>query len=173
MTKKLSLKKRLDELFTMLKEKNTRRPDDGVKQQRKKKRAVIRLLAKPLNTAFEETGLDAENDDDWKKLAVFLSAAVFGGRGPGHPKRWSTKKLRRLTAEFDKIRVKHPSFTEERCCKELIRESGGEYNKVTKATTLRRVLQTAKRQQSLEREIASLKSNDGLAGVSKLTKGKY
>jgi len=130
----------------------------------------LELFEKASATAFEKTGLDPENDDDWKTLALFFSLAVFGGPSPGQPKRWPSSKLRRLLTDYAKIHAKHPNFSEEKCCGELIRDGGGQYNEVENAKTLMRVLQTAKREQSFERQMASLNSDDVLAGVSKLKK---
>lgn len=173
MMKNVSVKKRIDVLLRALKVLKSRVPGDGVWQRRKKTKTAKRLagrLVRASDIAFEKAGLDVDKNEDWKILAVFLSAAAFGARGPGHPKKWTKKKLRRLLADFGNIHAKHPDFSEERCCKELIQESGGQYNKVDNAKTLRRVLQTAKRQESLSRQIDSLESGEVFAGVSKLTK---
>lgn len=169
----MSVKKRIDVIFRAVKVFNSRALDNGVRRERKITRTTERLTRRLVNSAaiaFEKTGLDIDNGDDWKTLALFFSAAVFGGRGRGHPKKWSRKRLQRLLIDFSNIRAKHPGFSEERCCEELIRESGKQYNKVDNGKTLRRVLQTAKRQQSLNRQIASLESHGVLSGVSKLPK---
>ena len=176
MTKKLSVRKRIDEILRAVKAFNSRVPADGVRQRRKKTKTtkqLVRRLVRASAIAFEKAGLDVDKDEDWKTLALFFSAAVFGGRGPGHPKKWSTKTLQRLLVDFSKIQAKHPDLSEEDCCKELIRESGRQYNKVDNAKTLRRALQNAKRQERVNREIALLESRVVLAGVSKLTKKRH
>ena len=176
MMKKVPLRKRIDVILNVQRASTERALKGGVKKGHAKPRInkkLVKILMRATAKAFEKAGLDVDSDDDWKTLAALLSAAAFGGRDRGQPKKWSKKKLRRLVVDVANIQAKHPTFSEENCCKELIRESGGEYNKVSNAETLRRVLQTAKLQSSLSSQIASLKSAPIVAGVSKILKGKF
>ena len=77
---------------------------------------------------------------------IILLMAVFGGPGPGQPKRRSKKKLRRLRHAIDEIRKeKDPEPTEKECCEILKKRNAerGRYDDL-KATTLLRILQKAK-----------------------------
>jgi hypothetical protein len=172
MLKKPSLRKRIDIIFRALKAKHSRSSVNDLSGPKKDRaiKKLNKLLAKSSAVAFEKAGLDVDKDEHWRLLTLLFCAAVYGGPGRGHPKKWSTKKLRRLLADIGDVKAEHSTFSEEKSCGELIRKNGKQYNKVTNARTLRRLLQVAKRQQSLSREIASLKSVELLAGVPKLNK---
>lgn len=171
--KKPPLAGRIDKLFRVLKAKRFRPSTDdaGLSEKDAAMKKLVKLFTKASAVAFEKAGLDVDEDEDWKFLARIFCAAVYGGRGRGHPKKWSRKKLRRLLADIGDVQAQHPTFSEEKSCGELIRKSGKQYNKVTNARTLRRVLQAAKRQ-NLGSEIDPLESVGLLAGVSKLSKKK-
>jgi hypothetical protein len=103
-------------------------------------------FARAANRACKTLGVALESDQDWKFLMIILVFAVFGGPGPGQPKRWSKKELRRLRHAIDEIRKeKDPEPTEKECCEILIKGKAdhGRYDDL-KATTLVRVLQNAK-----------------------------
>lgn len=114
----------------------------------KAKGEAARLLYKPLKRAFADAGLNMRVDGDWKTLSIRLAAVMYGGRGPGQPKRWTKKRLRKLVEQIDKIKLEYGKLklSELECCRRLINKSaGGLYNGVGKSTTLRRRLQQAKR----------------------------
>ena len=148
MAKKMSIKKRLEAIFEVTKpapDGTTGEEPLSERDKAKRVQQLGRMLEKPVRTAFKKAGLDFFNDAHWKGLLVVLAAAVYGGRGPGHPKSWSRRKLRKLRDDVAKIRAEHPGDSELECCKRLIRKSENHrYNNVEKATTLRRILQTAK-----------------------------
>ena len=152
MGKRTSPKKLLDEMFKITKP----RPVGGDSQlalaalngqwhQRRAKRTrkLARLLAKPLNTAFKRSGLDVDNEKHWKQLLVLLALAIYGGKGRGQPKQWSRKELRRLRNDVARIKADNPTFSEEECCKQLLKGRNSRY--AVKFSTLRRKLQDAKK----------------------------
>jgi hypothetical protein len=166
MARKKPAKKLLEAAFKAIKSLEERKlKADGVREigtmpaedrlskrgnQARRKRRVQKLagmLEKPIGNAFEKSGLDIDNDQDWKKLLIWILAAIYGGKGPGQPKKWSTNKLRKLQQEIDNIKNQHSGHLKELdCCKRLIRKSeNNRYNGVGDAETLRRVLQNAKR----------------------------
>jgi hypothetical protein len=111
---------------------------------------AAKLLAqkfrKPMRMAFKKARLDIENDDHRVLVLSTLASAVYGRRGPGQPKRWTKRKLRRFQKRISEIQAEYPNDKEEACCKRLLRKTKNHrYNKVDNAKTLRRVLQTAKR----------------------------
>ena len=55
------------------------------------------------------------------------------------------KRNRRLEKKIAELQVKHPSYSEKKCCQVLIEESHNLSYKGVSAETLRRILQTAKR----------------------------
>jgi hypothetical protein len=89
--------------------------------------------------------LNPNNEDDRKQLLVWLAWAVFGGRGPGAPPKWSAEELQQLLQDVNAMRAADPKLTESRCCDLLSKGKAaeGRYNG-KKSSTLRRVLQKAK-----------------------------
>jgi hypothetical protein len=107
-----------------------------------------------LTKAYEKLNLDPNSDRDSTPLLVALAYAVFGGRGPGAPLKWSPKKYLRLLTYVNALRAENPKLKETECC-ELLRKgkvAGGRYEAI-KSSTLRRRLQMAK---ALEREAKAL-----------------
>jgi hypothetical protein len=103
-------------------------------------------FGRPVRTAFKKARLDIRNDYHWKILLLTLARAVYSNKGPGKPKTWSNKKLRRLLKDVAEMKTKYPHDAELECCERLIEESPDHhYNDVDNAKTLRRVLQAAKR----------------------------
>jgi hypothetical protein len=80
-------------------------------------------------------------------LSIFAQPrrAVYGGRWPGAPRKWSPKNLRRLLDAVNEFRAEDPTMKETRCCELLSKGIGGQGRyKGKNAKTLRRVLQKAK-----------------------------
>jgi len=107
----------------------------------KTRRKSVRLLRKPLRTLFKKAGADINNDDDWYELLSFIAWAIYS-KDPGHPKKWTKKKLRRLLADVTELKSSNRNLNEEACCKELT--SRPRYSDIT-VPTLRRQLQQAKK----------------------------
>jgi hypothetical protein len=97
----------------------------------------------PIVRAFEEAGLNFEDPLDWIRLATYLAAAVYG-KEPGQPATWTIKKYEALLSDISEIRSATPEFSEIESCRVLLKKKGGVYNEVSKASTLRRILQDAK-----------------------------
>jgi hypothetical protein len=193
MKRKLPVKRRLDICFETIKLLQERKlKTDAVcengamptqeriskeKNQAQRKRRVRKLahiLEKPISNAFEKSGLDIDNDQDWKKLLIWILAAVYGGKGRGQPKIWSTKNLRKLQRDIDTIKIQRPGLTELDYCKQLIRESeNGQYNGKGNAKTLRRVLQNAKRVNKDAQLLASLRDDTVAADLMNELKERH
>jgi hypothetical protein len=108
-------------------------------------KVLEQIFRKPTRMAFKKAKLDIGNDGHRMWVLSTLAFAVYGGRGPGQPKRWTKRKLRRFRKRISEIQAEHPNDTEEACCERLLRKTKKHrYNKVDNAKTLRRVLQTAK-----------------------------
>jgi hypothetical protein len=108
-------------------------------------KALAQKFRKPMRIAFKKARLDIGNDVHRLLVLSTLASAVYRGRGPGQPKRWTKRKLRRFRKRISEIQAEHPNDTEEACCERLLRKTKKHrYNKVDNAKTLRRVLQTAK-----------------------------
>jgi hypothetical protein len=117
-----------------------------------------------LTKAYEKLNLDPNSDRDSTLLLVGLAYAVFGGKGPGAPLKWSPKKYLRLLTDVSALRAENPKLRETECC-ELLRKgkvAGGRYEAI-KSSTLRRRLQRAK---ALQREAKALFTR-GHAGVDR------
>jgi hypothetical protein len=111
----------------------------------KKYQKIERTLLRPLQKAFERAGLDIDNKAHREQLLVWLAWAVYGGKWPGAPRKWSPKNLRRLLDAVNELRAKDPTMSETRCCELLSKGTGGQGRYKGKiARTLRRVLQKAK-----------------------------
>jgi hypothetical protein len=107
-------------------------------------RKIACKLARPLELAFKKAKLDSGNEEHWTQLTVQLAWTIYGTRGPGAPKSWTKKRLRRLLADVRNIKIDYKRLSSELdCCRQLVKE--GKYRET--ATTLRRVLQTAKKQE--------------------------
>jgi hypothetical protein len=109
-------------------------------------KVLAQKLRKPIRMAFKKARLDFGNDGHRVFVLATLALAVYAGRGPGQPKRWTKRKLRRFRKRISEIQAEYPNDKEEACCERLLSKSKKHrYNKVHNAKTLRRVLQTAKR----------------------------
>jgi len=169
MAKKTSIKKRLEIVFEIMKSSINEKFDarspktSGTERspeidRSKATRQFVRRIARPIDKAFTKAGLDIKKQKDWKTLVILFCVAIYGGRDAGQPKRWSKKKLRKLRGDISNIKAEYPGDSELDCCKRLLRgRNNGRYNKVESATTLRRVLQTAKRLESNALLIGALK----------------
>jgi hypothetical protein len=114
-------------------------------ETRKLYRKIGRTLLRPLQKAFETAGLDIDNKAHREQLLVWLAWAVYGGKWPGAPRKWSPKNLRRLLDAVNELRAKDPTMRETRCCELLSKGKGGQGQyKGKNPKTLRRVLQAAK-----------------------------
>jgi hypothetical protein len=139
MARKPSVKK-LVKTFSKLIAEPTDTENWSEAQRTKRRRQLARKMIKPLSRAFEDAGLDLDNSKHWEQMLFVLIAAVYAGRGPGKPKRWSNKRLRRLRSEVEEISAKDPKLTELNCCEKLVKDKT--YDK--KPKTLLRKLQDAK-----------------------------
>lgn len=106
------------------------------------KRKIGRILAKSMETAFVEAGLDADKKAHRRLLLAFLSWAIYGGKDAGRPKKWTKKKLRRLSQAVDAIRADNPMLRDKEAVALL---SWTDRYKTVKASTLRRTLARAKK----------------------------
>ena len=158
MAKRMSPRTFLERFFPVLKSIETkstsspqlaRSPQDE-KLRRELLRTIENNLERPLRTAFMKTGLDIHNDEDWKKLLVWLVYAIYSGKSHGRPPKWTPEKLRQLLDDVELVRGHDQKLTEGQCCELLSKGKGadGRY-RGEKASTLRRVLQTAKDQRLL------------------------
>ena len=107
-------------------------------------RKIQRILDRATKVVFKKTGLNINDIEDWKLLLPWLAWAMYG-KNPGHPKVWTKKALRRLKADVTQLQSKEPNLTEDDCCEQLITEIYYLDMGVTKASTLRRRLQQAKK----------------------------
>ncbi len=105
---------------------------------------IDRILTRATEAVFKKAGLDINDSEDWTFLLPWLAWAMYA-KNPGHPKLWTRKKLRRLLADVTKLRSNNTKLTEAACCTQLITEIRYLDLGVTKATTLRRRLQQAKK----------------------------
>jgi hypothetical protein len=97
----------------------------------------------PLRRAFEAFGLDPRNPFHWRRLAWYLSEALFGESGRGHPPTWTAEPLCRLLERFHNERKKNPGLTDESICQLVKNNFHREYSGIG-AGTLRRKLQDAR-----------------------------
>jgi hypothetical protein len=123
-------------------------------------------LARPLDLAFKKAKLDSGNKEHWIQLTFQLAWTVFGTRGPGAPKSWTKKRLRRLLADVRNIKIDDPRLSELKCCTQLVKE--GKYKET--ATTLRRVLQTAKKREEESRLLAAAREPAVVSEVATILK---
>jgi hypothetical protein len=155
MAAKSSPKKRLSLILGFVKERplgnknnastNSTHPgEDSVQWSKGRRRKLARALTRPLERAFSKAGLDIDNDAHWKQLLIWFAWAHFGARGPGAPKKWTPRRLRRLLSDVDEIRGKLPNLTELEYCKRLIKDNDLYKPYQEKSSTLRRALQNAK-----------------------------
>jgi len=155
MAKRMKPRTFLERFFPVLKSIETksstspRSPQDE-KLRDELLREIENNLERPLRTAFMKTGLDIHNDEDWKKLLVWLVWVIYSGKGPGAPIKWTPEKLRQLLDDVELLRSTNQKLSEEEYCKELSKgkAADGRY-KGKKASTLRRALQRAKEQRLL------------------------
>jgi len=179
MAKRQNPKKLLDEFFEITKSRKTgstaplspsASDPQPLQRRANRTRKLARLLAKPLDKAFERSGLDANNEKHWTQLLTLLAFAVYGGRGRGQPKQWSRKKLRRLKADVDQIKANNLRLSEEECCKRLLQSKGQHSRYDVKFATLRRKLQDAKKLEQKDQLIAASGEVSVLSEISKTLK---
>ena len=105
MVRKNPTKKRLDELFEVMKTVRAEQAIHG--KQLASKEDVLLLafaLAAPVNTAFEKAGLDIEDLGDWVKLLIYFCVAVYG-KTAGQPTTWSQISYERLLKDIAEIKT--------------------------------------------------------------------
>jgi hypothetical protein len=144
--KQLTPRKRLNALFPFLHSLlTTAEPAPSPKSERLA-RQIERVLKRPLESAFEKAKLNIDNQGDRDQLLVWLAWAVYGGKSPGAPRKWTPKKQRLLLTDVRALQARDPGLTETACCDLLSKgkAADGRYKDV-KSRTLRRVLQNAKR----------------------------
>jgi hypothetical protein len=114
---------------------------------KKKWEKVRPKFVRAMERACTALGIDPDNERDRKFLLIVLVIAVFGGRGPGQPKRWPKKKLVRLRKDVEDIGKRFPDAKSElKRCELLVKLKRDypmyeDYN----PRTLVRALQNAKR----------------------------
>jgi hypothetical protein len=144
MSNKDPLRKRLERVFAEMKEVSSNKAAGARKIASKEDHLLFAMAyAGPVVTAFEKAGLDIEDSGDWGRLVIYFCAAAYG-KGAGRPKEWSFEEYERLLKDVADIKKAHPNYAEKDCCKLLLKNNKGTYNKVEKTSTLRRRLQTAK-----------------------------
>jgi hypothetical protein len=150
MARKISAKRRFEAIWDAVweadKDSETQRSAPTQEEDSSEAaKVLVRKFRKPLRMAFKKARLDIRNDLHRMAVLLVLASVVYGGRGPGQPKKWSKKKYRRLLEDIATIKAEHPDFTELKCCEHLInKRRNRRYNNVDNAKTLMRVLQTAK-----------------------------
>jgi hypothetical protein len=105
---------------------------------------IGRILRRATKTVFKKAGLNINDSKHWELLLPWLAWSLYG-RNPGHPRNWTNKTLRRLQADVARLQSQNPTLTETACCKQLVMETYYLDMGVTKASTLRRRLQQAKK----------------------------
>jgi hypothetical protein len=169
MAKALSARKRLEGITLFLDAiRSPKKAAPSPEKDGKKARNIAKLervLDRSLTKAYKQLKLDPNSDDDAKQLCVWLAWAVYGGKRPGAPLKWSPKKYRRLLADVDAMRAENPKLKETECCKLLCKGKAaeGRYEGIKKSSTLRRRLQTAKALQQ-EAEVLSTRGHLGTSG---------
>ena len=146
MAKQLTPRKRLNGLFPFLHSLlTTPTPAPSPKTERLARR-IERVLKRPLERAFEKAKLNVDDQGDRDQLLVWLAWAVYGGKSPGAPRKWTPKKQRLLLTDVRALQTTNRDLSETVCCDRLSEGKGadGRY-KGFKSRTLRRVLQNAKR----------------------------
>ena len=143
MAKQLSPRARLKHLYPFL--QGLSDEASPTPETKKLHRQIARTLSRPLEKAFAEAGLDINNEAHWEQLLLWLAWALYGGKGPGAPMKWTPKRLRRLLDDVNELRAVEPRMGEGRCCELLVKGKGGQGRyKGKNAGTLRRILQQAK-----------------------------
>ena len=142
MARQMTPRARLKGLFPFLKLLSNQAPP--IPKTKKLKRQIAKTLLRPLQTAFKAAELDIDDKAHWEQLLLWLAWAVYGGKGPGAPRKWTPKNLRRLLDAVNELRAEDPTIRETRCCELLSKGKGGQGRyKCKNAKTLRRVLQKA------------------------------
>jgi len=169
MTRKMSAKRYCEtlyeEMWEAIKNRETQSSMSTGKEWIFDAEAFLQRFGKPIRTAFKEAGLNFRNEMDRLVVLVVLASAVYRGRGPGQPKRWSRRRLQRLRSDVARIQAKYPKEKELACCKRLKKESGKRRYDLNPRTLLRQ-LQTAKR---LEKDAELIASTRDGAVVTDLT----
>jgi hypothetical protein len=107
-------------------------------------RKTLQILERATKGVFKKAGLNINDDEDWKFLLPWLAWAIYG-KNAGRPKRWTKKELRDLRTNVARLQSYNTKLTEAACCEQLTKEIHYVDMGVTKATTLRRRLQQAKK----------------------------
>jgi hypothetical protein len=118
-----------------------------------------RSIAKCLDRAFKEAGRDINRDEDWLIVSMWLAVSLFSGKKRGAPRRWSRRKLLRLVADVERIKLnggaKGGTKTDMECCRDLVKlprysKMKGKNHTQIKASGLRRRLGSARAMRALE-----------------------
>jgi hypothetical protein len=82
------------------------------------------VMLRLLKRAFNDAGLDIDNQKHWFTLMLLLAISVYHGRRkPGHPQSWTTKKLIRLADDVQRLKESQPGrMSQADCCKKLIND---------------------------------------------------
>jgi hypothetical protein len=148
--KQLTPRKRLEALFPFLQairapSARLANPAPSNPEKVKHIAQIENLLDQSLKKAFKKAKLNIKSEDDRGQLLVWLAWAVYGGKSPGAPRKWTPEKLQRLLADVQSMRNANPKISDAPCCELLSKGKGaeGRYRGQNK-DTLRRVLHNAK-----------------------------
>jgi len=97
-----------------------------------------------LKKAFEAFGLDPRNPFDWRKLIGYYSAAHYGSKGPGAPRKWTDDRMCQFLSDVMRVSELHPKADITKTCKFMKSEKSlsGRYRHIP-VETLRKQLRSA------------------------------
>src|SRR3569832_2218982 len=64
---------------------------------RKVERKRDRMLTSASSRAFKMSGLNPKSEEDRELLLGYLAALIYAGKGRGRPKKWTNRRLARLS----------------------------------------------------------------------------
>ena len=98
-------------------------------------KVLEQIFRKPTRMAFKKAKLDIGNDGHRMWVLSSLAFAVYGGRGPGQPKRWTKRKLRRLRKRISEDPSDTRTTKKKRVAQRLLRKNKN--IDITRSTTQR------------------------------------
>jgi hypothetical protein len=117
---------------------------------------IARNLVRASDKAFKRFGLARNNPEHQLWLLHWLAFAIYGGKGPGHPRKWTTKTHDLLLEDIKRLSCEKPELKEGALCRELCSgKSKLERYAGVNPATLRRRLQDAKKanQRDIDEEV--------------------